>query len=157
MVKKSTNVFLKDTAEGLLSLLNLTGDIAVSEDAENESLVVNIQSTDDAGLLIGNRGKTLMSIQTILSIIYGNKEGEWKRIEVNVNDWREKENNRLINLAKQTAERAKTTGVPQSLYNLTASQRRIVHMTLAEDNEVVTESQGEGKSRFLTISPKSSK
>ena len=61
--------------------------------------------------------------------------------------------NRLEELADQVAKRAKSSGEPQSLFNLTPAQRRIVHMTLAEDLEIKTESVGEGKERYLLVSP----
>jgi len=66
---------------------------------------------------------------------------------------REKEKERLEQLALRTAERVKETGRQESLYNLSSSQRRIVHLTLAGQSEVKTESIGEGKDRYLVIKP----
>jgi len=77
--------------------------------------------------------------------------GEWVRITVNVGDYQEKQELRLKELATQTSERAKETKEPQYLYNLTPNQRRIIHLTLSEDKEIETESQGEGKERFLIV------
>jgi spoIIIJ-associated protein len=101
--------------------------------------------------LIGKKGDTLLSIQTVLGVLLKQKIGEWKKIVVNVGDYREKEEDYLKNLAATTAERAKTTGNPQNLYNLKAWQRRVVHMALAEDKEISTESEGEGEDRYLVI------
>ena len=96
----------------------------------------------------------LNSIQIILGMMYRQKTGEWKRILVNVADWREKEQVRLENLAEVTAQRVIETGEPQSLYNLTSAQRRIVHLTLSENKRIETESLGEGKDRYLIVNPK---
>src|SRR4030043_165124 len=68
---------------------------------------------------------------------------------IEVNEDKEKE--RLIGLAILTAQRAEETGKPQSLYNLTPSQRRTIHLFLAEKPNVKTESQGEGNERFLIV------
>lgn len=151
--KKDQDI-LKEIAEKLLSLMSTKATLDVSEDKENDALVVRINAGDEAGLIIGNRGRTLNSIQVILGMIFRKKVGDWKRIIVDVSDWREKEEERLTGLASLTAERAKTTGEPQYLYNLTPAQRRVVHLSLSKNPEVTTESQGEGKDRYLVISPK---
>jgi spoIIIJ-associated protein len=126
----------------------------VSYDKENESFVVNIDAGDETGLLIGKKGETLLSVQTILGFLLKQKVGEWNRILVNVGDYREKEEGYLKDLAASTAQRAKETGEPQNLYNLKAWQRRVIHMVLAEDKEISTESEGEGEDRYLVIKSK---
>ena len=160
MVKKSEKSTSKkdiaqveELATKLLQLMGTKAKPKVSEDSDNDALVVDIDGGEESGLLIGSRGKTLSSLQVILGMMYRQKKGDWKRIIVNVSDWREKEEGRLRQLAVQTAERVKTTGEPQNLYNLTAAQRRVVHLTLAEDKSISTESQGEGNERYLIISP----
>ena len=150
---KTTDV-VKKLANELLDLIGIKAEVSAEEDEENEAVLVNIDSETEAGILIGNRGRTLLSIQTILALMLKEKQGEWTRVVVNVADWREKEEDRLKSLAQTTAERTKSTGEPQYLYNLNASQRRIVHLALSEDKEVTTESQGEGKDRFLVVAPK---
>ena len=153
--KKDDKKVLKEVASELLKLMGVNVEIEVEEDKENEALLVNIKSDEEAGLLIGNRGRTINSIQIILGMIYRQKTGEWKRI--NVADWREKEQTRLESLAEITSQRALDTGEPQSLYNLTSAQRRIVHMSLSENNQIETESAGEGKDRYLLVKPKGKK
>lgn len=138
----------------LLELLGTAAKAELSEDKENDALNVNINANSESGLLIGNRGRTLSSLQTIISLLIRQKLGGWKRVLVNISDWREKEESRLRDLATKVADRAKTTGEPQPLYNLTAGQRRTIHMALAEDSGVKTESSGEGKDRYLIVSPK---
>lgn len=143
---------VEKAAKDLLELIGSAASIEVAEDKENEAILVNLESSEETGLLIGRHGETILSIQTILGMIVKQKTGEWVRIIVNVGDWREKEESHLKELALQAANRAKETGEAQYLYNLTSAQRRVVHMFLAEDVEIKTESQGEGKERFLAIS-----
>lgn len=138
----------------LLSLMGSTAKALVSYDQENDSFVVTIESSEETGLLIGRKGETLTSIQTVLGVLLKNKIGEWKRVVVNVGDYREKEEDYLRNLGMSAAARAKETGNPQSLYNLNPAQRRIVHMILAEDSTIETESVGEGNERYLVVKSK---
>jgi spoIIIJ-associated protein len=142
---------VKEEAQKLLELMGSAAAVEVVEDKENEAVQVNLESPEEAGLLIGRHGETILAIQTILGMLVKQKVGEWVRILVNIGDWREKERVHLEDLATQAATRAKEMGEPQSLYNLSASQRRIIHLFLAKDAQVKTESQGEGKERFLVI------
>lgn len=142
---------LEELTNELLSLMTVSATTSVEYDKEGEVYTVNIDAGDATGLLIGKKGETLSSIQTVLGVLFKQKTGEWNKIVVNVGDYREKEEDYLKNLAASTALRAKETGNPQSLYNLKAWQRRIVHLALSEDKDIVTESEGEGENRYLIV------
>lgn len=154
--KKSLNAIseAEKLTKELLKLMGLKAKPEVSEDKKNSAILVDIQTEDEAGLIIGNRGTTLNSLQTVLSIMLAKKMDDWQRVLVNVNNWRDKEESRLSELATQAADRALSTGEPQYLYNLAPSQRRVVHLALSEENKVETKSEGEGKERFLVVLPK---
>ena len=145
---------LKKLAEELFSLMGTKTNVEVSWNEESESLVVDLDAGDETGLLIGRKGETLAGIQLVLAVMLKQKVGEWNRVLVNIGDYREKEEDYLKNLAVSAAERAKETGEPQSLYNLKSGQRRIIHMYLSEDPEIETESQGEGRDRYLLVKSK---
>jgi len=145
---------LKSLTDELLKLMATSSTSVVTYDQENDSYVVTIEAGSETGLLIGKKGETLTSIQTILGVLLKQKTGEWSRVVVNVGDYREKEEDYLKNLGLSAAARAKETGEPQSLYNLNPAQRRIIHMVLAEDSGVVTESVGEGAERYLVVKSK---
>ncbi len=152
-MKKATESLEKIVNE-LMPLMATKATAEVSFDKENEAYVVNIDAGDETGLLIGKKGETLDSIQTILGMMLKQATGEWNRVVVNVGDYREKEEDYLRSLAESTAQRAKETGEPQSLYNLKSWQRRIVHMHLAEKSDVMSESMGEGEERYLVVKAK---
>jgi spoIIIJ-associated protein len=152
-MKKEVEALKKIVGE-LLSLMSTQAKADVSYDKETESFIVNLDAGEETGLLIGKKGETLLSLQTVLGLIFKQTVGEWKRIVLNVGDYREKEEDYLKNLATSTAERARETGEPQNLYNLKPWQRRIVHMALAENGDITTESEGEGEDRFLIVKPK---
>lgn len=153
-MKKNILRELEKDAKELLVLMGTKAKAEASEDKENDAFVINITTEDETGLLIGHHGETLNSLQSILGMMVRQKIGEWKRVLVNVGDWREKQESYLQDLARTTAERAKQTGEPQPLYNLSASQRRVIHLALSEDTDIETESQGEGEERFLVVKPK---
>lgn len=134
--------------------MGVSANAEVSWDKDNESYLINISSDEETGLLIGKKGENLTSIQTVLSLMLKQKMGEWKRVVVNVGDYREKEEDYLKNLAESTANRAIETKEPQNLYNLKPWQRRVVHLYLSERSDVETESQGEGAERYLVVNPK---
>lgn len=142
---------VKALADKLFELLGLDAKIEVSADKDNNSVLVNIDSPNETGLLIGKRGETLHSIQSVLALMTRTKVDGWIRIIVDVGDWREKNEEYLKDLAEQTAQRAKETSQPQNLYNLNSAQRRIIHMYLSEDKDIETESLGEGQERYLVV------
>lgn len=151
---KKDITLIKEIAKELLDLMLIKADIEVSEDKENDALVVEIDAPEETGLIIGSRGRTLNSLQVIMGMIFKKRLGEWRRVLVDISGWRDKEKERLQNLAELTAQRAKETGDSQYLYNLTSSQRRIIHMFLAKEKGIKTESEGEGKERYLVVSSK---
>lgn len=145
---------VEDLANELLSLMGTKAKAKASEDKENEAIVVDINAREEAGLLIGRRGETLNSIQAILGMMMRQKFEEWTRIIVNIGDYREKQEDYLKTIAEQAAAKAKETGEPQPIYNLTPGQRRVIHLALSEDPEVETESEGDEPDRYLVVKPK---
>lgn len=145
---------IKDTAQKLFELLGTTATSSVTFDKENDLYLLDVAAGDVSGLLIGKKGETINSIQTIINQIIRQKKGEWVRVVVNVADFREKEKSRMEELAYQTAQRVRETGEPQNLYNLTPAQRRVVHMALSLEKDLQTESVGEGLERYLIVSKK---
>ena len=154
MTKKAD---LIETIEQLTKeLLTLAGvDVTVKvEENEEGNYEVNLETTEETGLLIGFRGENINAIQTVLGIMVKGVTGDWVRILVNIGDYRQKQDQKLFILADQSADRAIETKEPQPIYNLTAGQRRTIHMYLSKREDVVTESQGENLERFLVVKSK---
>src|SRR3972149_7152886 len=140
----------KKLLEELFSLIGIKADIEVEEaKGEEKELNIKIDSKEESGLLIGSHGSTLEAIQYFLGLALKNETGEWVRINVDIAGWKGKQDERLKSLAQHTAELAIKKNEPQSLYNLTPSERRVIHLALVDNKEVETESQGEGEERFL--------
>ncbi len=155
--KNKTLAQVDAAANDLLVLIGSKARARVYEDKENEAIRVDIETDDETGLLIGRHGETLASIETVLGMMARQTTGEWIRIIVNVGDWRERQEERLKEIAQQAADRTISTGEAQPIYNLTPAQRRIIHLFFSENKEVETESQGEGLERYLIVKPKGKK
>jgi len=154
VIKKTAVSAVKEVEKIVKDLTKLMGvDVkyVVDEDEKNQVINVNLETENEKGLLIGKKGETLYSLQYILALMLNQKIGEWKRIQVNIGDWKEKQDEYLKELAQKAAERARETGEPQYLYNLNSAQRRIVHLEISMIKGAVSESEGEGSERRLVV------
>lgn len=153
MNSTNMNSIIQKLTEELLKLSGVSAQIEVIDMGEN-TFEVNLSTDDETGLLIGFRGENINAIQTVLGMMLKGQTGEWYRLIVNVGDYREKQEEKLKELATQSADRAVETKEPQPIYNLNASQRRIVHMFLADRKDITTESEGVEPERYLVIKSK---
>jgi len=81
------------------------------------------------------------------------KAGEWQKISLNVNDWREQREKYLTEMASNLAQRAKFSNKQIYFPYLNSQDRRIIHMYLADFSGISTSSEGEGNNRRLVIKP----
>lgn len=146
---------LKKLSRDLLCHLGIKpGGVEIITDKDG-GVVLNLDLPDEeAGILIGYHGETLASLQLVLGMMLCQQAGQWSRLIVNIGDYRQKRTDYLTALAEDTAAKVAATGEPLALYHLNPFERRVIHLALAEDVRVTTESQGEDRNRFLVISPK---
>jgi len=112
-------------------------------------------SGDDLGILIGRRGDTLASLQYVVNLIVGRKLKTKIAVGVDVEGYRRRREQSLKSLALHMAERVKAGGQTATLEPMPPNERRIVHLALAREPAVITESIGEGENRKVVIYPKS--
>ena len=149
---KTIQTTIEKTAQELLNALTIQSQVSVNE----EDGVYNLHiETEDTGLLIGYHGATLNAFQFMVASIVYRKTEAWEKIIVNVGDYREKREESLKNLAEQYIREAISQNESIALPPLTPSERRIIHMFISDNPDVVSESIGEGRDRRLTIRPKS--
>ena len=149
---------IKQLTEELLQKAELTGDVTVEV---GESAVVQVfiklpeeeSGADERGLLIGRRGETLRSLQLLLSLMVNNDKEEWIQLTVDVDDYRQRREEQLIATANRIAEKVSYLKEPIALSPMSAMDRRVIHMALAENSAVVSESSGEGRDRKVVVSP----
>lgn len=150
MTKKEEKI-VKDTTEELLKLLGIEGSTEISFADETADIVLD---TPDSGIVIGRHGDILESLQLILSIVISKKLNKFLRISLEVGDYKKNREEWLRNTALDAKDRAINQGREITLPELKAWERRIVHLALKNDEEVISESIGEGRDRVLIIRPK---
>ena len=143
----------------LLELMGITADVSI-RDAETPGdglgmakAVLNIEG-DDLGLLIGRRGETLAALQYLLNLMVGRKLTAHATFTVDVEGYRRRRETQLNSLARRMADQVRRSRRPVTLEPMPPNERRIVHLTLANDAEVETSSLGEGENRKVSISLK---
>jgi spoIIIJ-associated protein len=109
---------------------------------------------EDLGILIGRRGDTLANLQYIVNLIVSRRTKARAAFAVDVEGYRRRREEGLERLALRMAERVRRTGETVTLEPMPPSERRIVHLALAEDSSVVTSSMGEGEARKVSIAPR---
>ena len=109
---------------------------------------------DDLGILIGRRGETLACLQYMVRLIMAQRRKVWLPIFIDVDGYRERRYEALRGLALRMAEQVKAKQTPFTLEPMPAYERRIIHLTLADDPDVTTESTGMGEARKVVILPK---
>jgi len=147
-----------EVLEKLLSLMEVDASVRVREpetpgDGASIVKVVLDISGDDLGILIGRRGDTLASLQYLVNLIVGRKLKAKAAFGVDVAGYRRRREESLKSLALHMAERVRTTKQLMTLEPMPPNERRIVHLTLAQDATVITESIGEGENRKVVIRP----
>jgi len=150
MSKKEEKI-IKETAEKLLSMLGVDADVTIEQAEEDVEITL---TTTESGILIGFHGETLESLQIILSLCISKKIGRFLRTSVEVGDYKKNRVDYLKNLVVETKEKVLIEEKDIALPHLKSWERRIVHMLLKDDQEVASESHGEGRDRILTIHKK---
>jgi spoIIIJ-associated protein len=115
--------------------------------------VIDIQG-EDSGLLIGRRGETMRALQFLVNLIVNKKTDESIRVMVDVESYRARREKVISDMALKVAERVISSGRTIALEPMSPAERRVVHLTLANNSRVHTESVGSGTSRKVTIIPK---
>ena len=135
-----------------LDLLDVDADATVRKEGSelDDQPVIDIQG-EDAGLLIGNRGETLRSLQFLVNMVLSRTEGRSAGVTLDVAQYRERRMHQLSALAERMAKRAVANGDSVALDAMSPADRRIIHFSLANFAGVRTESSGEGNDRHVVI------
>ena len=146
-----------DTAREVLQAIldRIPVIVEISADTVGGAVYLDIKG-DGSGLLIGKKGQTLDALQFIVNKIVNkfNPPGQKVEIIVDTENYRERKEENLREVALRAGEKAKKSHKPVPLEPMTASERRIIHMILAEDRDVYTKSYGEGQMRRLIVYPR---
>jgi spoIIIJ-associated protein len=141
-----------DFLMGVLERMGIAADIDVNE--SDDRIVLEIQ-TGDPEQVIGRKGQVVDALQHLVSkVVYRERAGEkGKPIVVDAGGYRAKHVERLQGLAQRTAEKALATQRIVELAPMSAHDRRIVHMAIAEIAGLSSRSEGEGDDRHILVVP----
>jgi spoIIIJ-associated protein len=148
--ERSTLETAKTVLEEMLSLMGLKATVEVASDGETSRL--NVRG-DDLGTLIGRRGEKLASLQHIVNLIVGRREGQHHRIAIDVENYRGRREQQLRDVADRAAKRVLQTGKIIQLEAMPAVERRIVHLALMENPKIRTQSVGVEPNRRIVVLP----
>ena len=146
---------LENEAEELLeSLLDRMGFMSDFDLVSEDPLAYNIVGDEDFGRLIGRQGETLRAFGYLVNLMLGRRLGRPCRVIVDVNGYRQRRADQLAELAETLADEVREAQEPITLDAMPANERRLVHVALADDEDVRTYSIGEGDERRVVISPR---
>lgn len=144
---------IKEEVDELLKRLDVVFESTVSQ--SNDAYLVQIDTTDDAPLLIGRHGEVLNSLKKVLEAILFKRFGERVILSLNINDYQEKQKERLTEIADNTAQRVIQEGVAMQLGSFNSYERRIIHEHISENyKDLTSTSEGEGVDRVLIVKRK---
>lgn len=126
-------------------------DLRASIDAKESGCFLNIEGSD-ASFLLNEGGELLEALQHILNQAFGRMLPKEERIICDVENFRATREAELRAMARHAAERVRSTGVPFTFGPMNPNERRVIHMSLATEDDLHTESVGEGSARRLKVS-----
>lgn len=141
-----------DAVDEVLDGFDLDADAEGYTDPEG-NVVVEVSGAD-LGCLIGRRGQTLEAVQYLVSRVVSKAAERRVRVVLDAENYRARRREALEELALRTASRVAGSRQSISLRPMTPSERRIVHMALAEEPSVDTHSEGEEPNRKVVVSPR---
>jgi spoIIIJ-associated protein len=150
-VQREAVELITEVLNTLLRLLDVKGKVEVLSD--EIPLALDIIG-DDLGILIGRRGQTLAALDYITKLMVAERLKTWLPLSVDVAGYKKRRRDSLQKLALYLAEQVKSKRRAITMEPMPADERRIVHLTLADNPDVTTHSIGEGEDRKVVILPR---
>jgi len=144
----------QETLERIISLMSL--DSKVSASKKDDDIVLNIQG-DNAGILIGYKGRTLDALEFIVNKAVNKAAGKKVRVILDSENYKQRREDSLRSRALKMGEQAKKTGKTITMNAINPHDRRIIHLALKGDPQVQTRSDGDGLLKKVYIIPNTKK
>jgi len=138
----------REFLSGLIEELKF--DLSVSAEWTEEGCLLNL-SGDDAHLALAENGELLDAFEVLLFQIYGRQLEREHRFIVDADGFRQTRKSELHAMARFAADQVRKNGRPFTFGVLNSTERRIIHMTLQQENDLFTESVGDGRERRLQV------
>jgi len=145
------------TVQELLEKMSVKAEVSASLGVDQEirgktPVCIDING-NDLSILIGRQAETLNALQYVTNLIVGKELSQSIPIIVDVEGYRKRREKQLQGLAKRMADQAVKTGRKQMLEPMPANERRLIHIELRDNPQIITESIGEDPRRKVTIIP----
>jgi spoIIIJ-associated protein len=127
--------------------------LSVNVEETPEGTRINLEG-EDGGVLVRRGGEGLQALQHIVATAFRKQLGDDNRIVIDCNGFRKDKDAELRQMARFIAEKARSSGVPQEMGPLNPYERRIVHLAIAEDPTVTSESIGDAFMKTVIIATK---
>lgn len=153
-VLNETNLYGK-TAEYIETIVKALGmtECTITERSNDEEISFELDCGDDYGIIIGKRGETLDAIQYLARMVANKGNSSYKRVSINVGNYRAKREETLRILARKTASKAVRQGRNISLEPMNPYERRIIHTAVQEIEGATSHSVGSNLDRRVVITP----
>jgi spoIIIJ-associated protein len=125
--------------------------LTVSIEETPEATRINLVG-EDGGVLIRRGGEGLQALQHLVATAFRRQLGDDNRYVIDCNGYRQDKDAELRQMARFMAEKARSSGVPQEMGPLNPYERRIIHLAIAEDPAVTSESIGDAFLKTVIIS-----
>ena len=112
---------------------------------------INLEG-EDGGVLVRRGGEGLQALQHLVATAFRRQLGDDNRVVIDCNGFRKEKDLELKQMARYMAEKARSSGMPQEMGPLNPYERRIVHLAIAEDPGVTSESIGDAFMKTVIIS-----
>ena len=137
--------------QDVVNAMGVALTVSVEETAEGTR--INLEG-EDGGVLVRRGGEGLQALQHIVATTFRKQLGDDNRIVIDCNGFRKDKDAELRQMARFVAEKARSSGMPQEMGPLNPYERRIVHLAIAEDPTVTSESIGDAFLKTVIISTK---
>jgi len=131
-------------------LADLRFDLRVSSEFNDEGCILNLSGAD-ASLMLGENGEMLDAFETILFQIYGRELDRTQRFVCDAHGFRQTRRAELQAMARFAAQNVRKNDRPFTFGVLNSTERRVIHLTLQSETDLITESVGVGRDRRLQV------
>lgn len=139
----------KDFLKGIFDKMSL--DVLVEKFSDSDNNVTLQLHGANLGLLIGKHGQTLDSLQYLTNLVANKNQEDWIKVTLNIENYRQRRAETLKKLALRLADKAKRKCERVVIEPMNSHERKIIHMALQDDKNIVTYSEGEEPHRHIVI------
>ena len=146
MIREYLESFVRRT------LTNMEFEVETISYIQNDRIYCNV-NTNNNSILIGKGGVILRALNFIAKNAVNNTFKKRIELSIDINGYKENRYKKMTSMAKRIGKQVLRSKVDVKLDPLPADERKVIHQVISEmDSHLKTESKGEGKNRFITIS-----